>query len=128
MATVVIRIDMPAKGSGVTGTGSSPTDEQMKEELAARKEFLDFVEPKLASLLERPARRAGNIHRIDLWGGGEWSRLTNYLLLVSVDIGNPGIDFTSVLPPGGEASAIDGSYGPLLDWAKKDGVAPRTQE
>jgi hypothetical protein len=118
MATVVIRIDMPAVGSGVTGTGSSPTDDQMKQELQARQDFLDFVEPKLAALLERPSRRAGNVRGIELWGGHTWSRLTQYLLLVSVDIGNPGIDFAELLPPGGEASTIEGSFEPLRKWAK----------
>jgi hypothetical protein len=121
MATVLIRIDMPAVGSAVTGTGSSPTDDQMKEELQARKEFLDFVEPKLAALLERPPVRSGNVLRIDLWGGGQWSRLTEYLLLVSVDIGTPRIDFADLLPPGGKASTIDGSFEPLREWVKKDG-------
>ena len=71
MRMVVYRIEMPARGSGIAGTGFSPTDEQMKEETAARKEFLEFVEPKLTSLLARPVSRSGNVHRIALWGGDE---------------------------------------------------------
>jgi hypothetical protein len=48
--TVVTRIDMPAKDIEVTGEGFAPTDDQVSEEQNRRREFLDFVSPKLASL------------------------------------------------------------------------------
>jgi hypothetical protein len=113
--TVVIRIDMPPRGIEVTGEGSSPTDEEMDEEKQARQEFIDAIAPTLASLPERPARRAGNVRSVELLGGNVWSELNRYLLLVEVDIGDPGIDLTSLVPAGGEVSVI-GSYAPLQRW------------
>ena len=116
MPTVVIRIDMPPKGVlEVTGQGSNPTDEQMREEKQARQEFLDAVTPTLASLPGRPSRRSGNVSRVELLGTNVWSQNNHYLLLVTVDIGDPGIDWASFLPPGAEVSTI-GAYSPLLQW------------
>jgi hypothetical protein len=117
METVVIRIDMPPIEA--EGEGSSPTDEQMRQEQQARQEFLDFVGPKLAPLPDQPPARAGNIEHIELLGGNTWSRLNHYLLFVSVDIGRPrGIDLESLAPPGGEATLI-GSYAPLQRWPEE---------
>ena len=115
MLTVVIRIDMPAKGIEVTEEGVAPTDDQASEEQNRRQEFLDFISPKLASLPGRPPKRSGNVQRVELLGGNEWSHLNHYLLLVTVDIGDPDIDFTWLVPSGGEASVI-GSYAPLQNW------------
>jgi hypothetical protein len=115
MATVVIQVDTPSIGIEVTGEGSAPTDDQMKEEQEARQAFLDFVSEKLASLPNQPPRRAGNVQRVELLGADTWSQLNHYLLLVSVDIGEPALDWDSLLPPGTEASVI-GSYAPLEQW------------
>ncbi|CAB3810219.1 hypothetical protein LMG28614_07230 [Paraburkholderia ultramafica] len=112
---MVIRIDMPPKGIESTEDGFSPTDDQMSEEAKARQEFLDFVGPKLAAFPRRPARRQGNVDRVELLGANVWSHLNHYLLLVSVDIGDPGIDWASLVPPGGEVTII-GSYAPLQHW------------
>lgn len=114
-STIVIRIDMPAKGIEVTADGSAPTDDQMGEEGKARQEFLDFVVPKLASIPGRPSRRQGNVGRAELLGADVWSQFNHYLLLVSVDIGDPGIDWASLVPPGGEVTII-GSYASLQHW------------
>src|SRR5262245_11950022 len=119
MPTIVIRIDMPPKGIEVTGEGSAPTDDQMREEKQARQAFLDFVVPKLASLPERPVRRGGNVFRVELLGEHVWSQHNHYLLLVSFDIGHPGIDWASLVPPGGEVTVI-GSYDPLQQWSSKE--------
>src|SRR6266511_6053204 len=119
MPTVAIRIDMPPKGIlEVTGDGSAPTDEQMREELEDRQEFLDAVVPTLASLPGRPPRRAGNVERVELLGTDVWSEVNHYLLLVTVDIGDPGIDFASLLPAGGEAAMV-GSYASLQSWPEE---------
>jgi hypothetical protein len=115
METVVIRIDMPAKGIEITGEGFAPTDDQISEEQNRRQEFLDYVSPKLASLPERPLKRSGNVQSVELLGGNEWSHLNHYLLLVTVDIGDPDIDLTWLVPSGGDASVI-GSYAPLQNW------------
>jgi|1186.fasta_scaffold953102_2 hypothetical protein len=115
MPTVAIRIDMPPKGIEVNGDGSSPSDEQMAEEQAARQEFIDLITPQLESLPGRPSRRAGNVSNVQLLGANTWSELNHYLLLVSVDIGNPGVDLESVLPDGAKVEVI-GSYGDLAEW------------
>jgi hypothetical protein len=119
MPTVAIRIDMPPKGVlEETGEGSSPTEEQMNEEQEVRQAFLDAVVPLLASLPERPPRRQGNVERVELLGTDVWSKLNHYLVLVTVDIGDPGIDLTSVLPAGAEVSLV-GSYAPLQSWPER---------
>ena len=115
MPIVPIRIDVPPTGIEVTGDGTSPSDEEMAEELAARQEFLDRVSPTLASLPSRPARRAGNVSRVELLGTDVWSKMNHYLLLVSVDIGDPDIDLASLLAPGSDFSVI-GSYASLESW------------
>src|SRR4051794_11232207 len=75
MPVVVIRIDVPPKGVlEVTGKGSAPTDEQMREEKQARQEFLDAVSPTFASLPSRPSTRSGNVLRVELLGTNVWSR------------------------------------------------------
>jgi hypothetical protein len=124
MPTVAIRIDMPPRGVlEETGDGSAPTDEQMKEEQEVRKEFLDRVGPLLASLPGRPPKRQGNVSQVELHGTDVWSELNHYLLLVTVDIGDPGIDLTSVLPDGAEVSVV-GSYTPLASWPEGGSAAP----
>ena len=119
MPIVAFRINVPPKGVlEVTGQGSSPTDDQMAEEMRARQEFLEAVTPTLASLPSRPSRRSGNVSRVELLGTDVWSRLNHYLLLVTVDIGDPHIDWDSFLPPGAEVSAI-GAYSPVQQWPEE---------
>jgi hypothetical protein len=116
MPTVVIRIDLPPRGVlEVTGQGSNPTDDEMREEKQYRQEFLDAVTPVLASLPDRPPRRAGNVSRVELLGTNVWSQNHHYLLLIDVDIGDPRIDWASFLPPGAEVSTV-GAYTPLRHW------------
>src|ERR1700709_2230095 len=101
--TLAISIDLPPTGELETsGNGSSPTDAQMAEEEKARQKFFDTISPFLASVPKRPLPRQGNATSIELLGTGVWSRLNHYLLLVSVDIGDPGIDgeLSALLPKG----------------------------
>jgi hypothetical protein len=116
---VAIRIDVPPTGIEVTGEGTNPTDAQMKQEMEARQKFLDQVAPTLAALPSRPLRRAGNVTRVELLGSDVWAHLNHYLLLVSVDIGDPGIDLASLLPPGSDFAVI-GEYAPLESWPAND--------
>jgi hypothetical protein len=115
MPTVVIKIETPPTGIEVTGDGTSPTDEEMQEEMAARQAFIDRVSPELAALPDRPPHRAGNVSRVELRGTGVWSELNHYLLLVDVDIGDPRIDLDTLLPPGSQSSVV-GSYESLAAW------------
>jgi hypothetical protein len=119
MATWAIQVDMPPKGKLEEGGGGVElSDEDMKEESAYRQEFLDYVSPKLAALLERESRRSANVTRIELQGADTWSNLNHYLLLVTVDIGGPGFDLEDLLPPEAEAKII-GDYDPLERWPKE---------
>ncbi|KOV97306.1 hypothetical protein [Streptomyces sp. NRRL B-3648] len=113
MATVVYLIDAPPTGIEKTGEGFDPTDEQMAEERQARQAFLDAVTPHLAALASRPARRSGNVDNVELLGGDTWSNLNHYLLLVTTDIGEPGIAFDSFLPPGTKVTEIGNGYSAL---------------
>ncbi|MDQ1412107.1 MAG: hypothetical protein QOE07_695 [Acidimicrobiaceae bacterium] len=116
MATVAIRIELPPKGALETsGDGTNPTDDQTNEELQIRQEYIDRVAPVLGALLERPARRSGNATEVQLLGTDVWSQMNHYLLLVTVDIGDPGIDLSALVPGGGEATVI-GSYANLRQW------------
>ena len=118
MATLAISIDMPPTGELETsGDGTSPTDAQMAEETHARENFLDIVSSYLKSLPKRPPRRAGNVSRVELLGRGVWSQLNHYLLLVTVDIGNAGIDQDlSALLPRGSHVAVVGAFNSLQTW------------
>jgi hypothetical protein len=116
MGTIVVRIDMPASDGG----GSAPTDEQMEQEQEARQKFLDELAPKLEALVNRPPRRAGNIVRIELLGGNEWSTLNRYLLLISTDIGEPDLGLADLVPAGGDAEVLaSGSYRSLQQWPEE---------
>jgi len=86
--TIVVSILLPPTGELETsGDGSSPTDEQMSEELQARQDFIDVLSPHVEALLKRDPHRQENVSRIELLGAGIWSKLNHYLLLVSVDVG-----------------------------------------
>jgi hypothetical protein len=121
VATVAITIDLPPTGELETsGDGTAPTDAQMAEESQARQQFLDLVSPYLESLPKRPPRRSGNVSRVELLGREVWSQLNHYLLLVTVDIGDPRMDELSALLPEGSQVATIGSFGFLRDWSKPD--------
>jgi hypothetical protein len=117
MATWVFRVDMPPKGALEEGrrSGAELTDEEMEEESRYRQEFMDFVSPKIAALLERPPRRSANAVRAEIHGMDTWSNLNHYLLMVTVDISGPGFELDEVLPPEADATII-GAYAPLATW------------
>jgi len=118
MAILTIRIDLPPKGElEASGDGSLPTDAQMAEETRARQNFLDIVSPFFESLPKRPSRRSGNVLRVELLGGDVSSQLNHYLVLVSVDIGEPPIaqELAKLLPEGSKVSLV-GAYESLQTW------------
>jgi hypothetical protein len=118
MATMAITIDLPPVGELETsGDGSSPTDTQMAEEMQARQNFLDLVSPYLSSLPNRPPRRMGNVSGVDLLGRD----VCHYLLLVTIDIGDPGIDqdLSAMLPQGSRVS-VAGAFDSLQTWSKTE--------
>jgi hypothetical protein len=118
MSTLTISIHLPPVGELETsGNGSSPTDDQMAEELQARQKFLDIVSPFFETLPNRPPHRSGNVSRVELLGGGVWSQLNRYLLLVDVDIGEPRLDqeLLAILPPGSKVSFV-GAFDALETW------------
>lgn len=121
MATWVIRVDMPPKGALEEGKGDGGelTDEEMEEESRYRQEFLDYVSPRLAGLLERGLRRSANALRVELHGADTWSNLNHYLLMVTVDIGGPGFDPAELLPPDAEATIV-GDYDLLRAWPEPE--------
>jgi hypothetical protein len=121
VATVAISIDLPPTGELETsGDGTAPTDVQMAEESQARQQFLDLVSPYLKSLPKRPPHRSGNISRVELLGREVWSQLNHYLLLVTVDIGDPRMDELPALLPEGSQVATIGSFGSLEEWSESD--------
>jgi hypothetical protein len=107
---------MPAKGELETnpGSGAELTDAQTEEELAIRQEFLDYVTPKLAELPRRPSHRLGNVSRVELIGGNEWSQFNHYVVILTVDVGiPPGLD--EIVPAGGELTVL-GPFEALQTW------------
>jgi hypothetical protein len=118
VATLAISIVFPPTGElETTGHGTSPTQAQMDEEMEARRNFIDTVSPYLKSLPERPPHRAGNVSRVELLGRDVWSQLNRYLLLVTVDIGDPGIEqeLSAFLPQGTQVSSL-GDFDSLQEW------------
>ena len=118
MSNLVVQIDVPAVGElEVTGQGSHPTDAQMAEETAARERTVDSLRPYLSSLPKRPPRRAGNVTRVELLGGNTWSKLNHYTVLVTVDIGDPGLEeeLTRILPEGSTV-VVRGTFESLEEW------------
>jgi hypothetical protein len=118
MGTLAISISAPPSGELETSrNGSSPTAAQMDEELQVRQKFLKIVAPYLTSLPERSAQRLGNVSHVELLGHTVWSQLNHYLLLVTVDIGDPGIDqqLSTLLPQGSQVS-VTGYFGGIEDW------------
>jgi hypothetical protein len=120
MATMAISIDLASVGELETsGEGTSPTDAQADEEMHARQKFLDIVSPYFESLPNRPLRRTGNVSRVELLGRGVWSQLNHYLLLVTVDSGDPRIEqeLSAKLPQGSKVSVV-GAFDFLQAWSR----------
>jgi len=71
----------------------------------------------LKSLPETPPHRAGNVTRVELLGRNVFSQLNHYLLLVTVDIGDPGIEghLLALLPQGTQISVV-GEFTPVKEW------------
>ena len=118
MATLAISIDLPPTGELETaGNGTSPTQAQMDEETRARQRFIDTVASYLESLPSTPSHPAGNVTRVELLGRNVFSQLNHYLLLVTVDIGNPGIEgrLSAMLPQGTQISVV-GEFAPVQAW------------
>ena len=110
MGSLVVEIDVPPVGElEVTGDGSSPTQEQMDEEQAAREQTLAKLRPYLQSLPQRPPHRSGNVSHVQLLGNNTWSNLNHYALIVTVDIGDPGLErgLLEVLPDGSTVAVHD---------------------
>jgi len=127
MSTLAMSIHLPPTGElEISGNGSSPTEDEMAEEMGARQSFLDIVSPFFETLPNRPSRRSGNISSIELLGGNVWSQLNRYLLLVTVDIGDPRIDreLLAMLPEGTRISVV-GAYGSLQTWPEAQAAASR---
>jgi hypothetical protein len=125
VATLAISIVLPPTGElETTGDGSSPTQAQMDEEMKARSAFVDTVSPYLKSLPERSPHRAGNVSRVELLGRDVWSELNHYLLLATVDIGDPGIEqeLSALLPHGTQISGL-GDFNSLQEWPEPAGTA-----
>jgi hypothetical protein len=118
VATLAISIDLPPTGELETaGNGTSPTQAQMDEETRARQRFVDMVTSYLKSLLGTRPHRAGNVTRVELLGRNVFSQLNHYLLLVTVDIGDPGIEghLSALLPQGTQISVV-GEFTPVKEW------------
>ncbi len=118
MATLAISIDLPPAGElETTGNGTSPTQPQMDEETRARQRFVDTVSSYLKSLPSTPPHAIGNVTRVELLGRNVFSQLNHYLLLVTVDIGDPGIEghLAALLPRGTQISVV-GEFAPLREW------------
>ena len=122
MATLAITIDLPPAGElETTGNGTSPTQSQMNEETRARRHFVDTVASYLKSLPSTPPHAAGNVTRVELLGRNVFSQLNHYLLLVTVDIGDPGIEghLLALLPQGTQISVV-GEYAPVKEWPEPE--------
>ncbi|MFI6959871.1 hypothetical protein ACIBJI_41215 [Nocardia sp. NPDC050408] len=113
MGTMTITINTPAVGYREEGSdnGSFPSDEQMREEKAARDKVLQSMVPFLQSLPNLPPRRAGNAFGLELLGARTWSNLHKYLLLLDVDTVGGGLadELATVLPSGSSVSVVGDS-------------------
>jgi hypothetical protein len=119
MPIVAIKVELPPKGELETkGGGESPTDEQMQEESRIRQDYIDSITPTIEAAIKSSPHRSGNVTRVELLGTDVWSQMNPYLVLVSVDIGDPRLD-VNALAPGGTATVV-GSYASLGAWPEKD--------
>ncbi|WP_433521265.1 hypothetical protein ACQPZ2_28440 [Nocardia pseudovaccinii] len=113
---MTITIKTPAIGQleEGSGDGSPLSDEQMREEKAARDKVLQSLVPFLQSLPHRPPRRAGNVFGFELLGASTWSNLNHYLLLLDVDIvGGRLVDELAKVLPSGSSVSVVGDFEPL---------------
>jgi hypothetical protein len=127
VATLAISIDLPPSCElETTGTGTSPTQSQMDEETRARRHFVDTVASYLASLPGTHPHAAGNVTRVELLGRNVFSQFNHYLLLVTVDIGNPGIEGRlSALLPHGTLISVVGEFTSVQEWPEPEGAPER---
>jgi hypothetical protein len=109
MPTTVIRIELPRAGDA-----AAPGDDQTQANKKARQEFLDTVGPSLASLLDAPARRAGNVNRVEILAENMTDD-NHFLVLLTVDAGKAGVEWASSLPPGASVSEL-GTFRSLQHW------------
>jgi hypothetical protein len=122
MGNLIATIEVPPVGELETSrNGTSPTDEQMAEEQAARDETIAQMRPYLESLPQRPFRRSGNVSQVELQGSDTWSTLNHYVVIAAVDIGDPGLEkgLLEVLPEGSKVS-VRGGYDTLEVWSRPD--------
>jgi hypothetical protein len=121
MATMVVSIEVPPVGELETSNQLQvpPTDAQMEEEINARQKFLDIVSPYFASLPNRPLNRLSNVSSVELLGVKEWSRLNHYLVLLTVDLGDPKIqqEVLAKLPQGSKVS-VEGPFDSMQTWGR----------
>jgi hypothetical protein len=89
----------------------------MAEELAARERVLGALRPYLSQLPSRPPHRSGNVSRVELLGANTWSNLNHYAVIVTVDIGDPGLEdgLRAVLPEGSQVT-VKGGFEALEQW------------
>ena len=116
MTTLAIQIELPPQGElELSGSSLDITQEQMDEELGFRQEFLDTISPYLASLPEIPPHAMGNVSQVQLLGTDVWTQMNHYLLLLTVDIGEPRLELECYMPEGSTTRVI-GSYRPQLEF------------
>ncbi|MFI5823771.1 hypothetical protein ACIA8I_32510 [Streptomyces rishiriensis] len=119
LMVTVFSIVAPPTGTEITGDGSSLTDEEMAQEKEARQAFLDAVSSHLAALPAQLPEHSGDVSKVELLGGGVWSQLNQYLLLVTGD-DDPRIEFDSFMPPGTTVTRVAGDLIPLSKWPDGD--------
>jgi hypothetical protein len=116
MTTIAIQIELPPEGElELSGSSVDITQEQMDEELDLRQQFLDKISPYLASLPEIGPHRMGNVSHVQLLGTDVWTQMNHYLLLLTVDVGEPPLELEDHMPAGSTACVI-GSYGAQLEF------------
>jgi hypothetical protein len=70
-------------------------------------------------LPNRPLNRFSNVSRVELLGTGEWSRLNHYLVLLTVDFGDPRIQQELLAKlPGGSKLSVVGPFDSLQAWSR----------
>ncbi|MGW2547881.1 hypothetical protein ACWC5I_45210 [Kitasatospora sp. NPDC001574] len=112
----VFRIDAPPTGIETGEDGAEVTPGQIEEEIRARQAFVDAVSPYLAALPDRPISHSGNVEKVELLGADVTTRLNRYLLLVTVDVGDPRIDFDSFVPVGTTVTPVIEGLRPVAQW------------
>lgn len=116
MQTMAITVTTPAVGQleqGFAG-GWNSTEEQRREEEAAREKVLQTLVPFLGSLERRPSRRSGNVSGFELLGTNSWSEFNHYLLLIEIDFTDRGlVDELTTLLPSGSSVALLGEFDTL---------------